>query len=356
MDIEIMELGIYTFVENTPIANSGKLRSPQQRFRDLMEEIELADQAGLEVFGIGEHHRPEYFASAPPVILAAAAERTRSIRLTSAVTVLGSDDPVRVLQQYATLDQLSGGRAEIMAGRGSFIESFPLFGYKLENYEELFKEKLELLLELRKSERITWSGNYRPPIQNRSVYPRPLQDPIPVWVAVGGTPQSAIYTGSLGLPMALAIIGGYPEQFVPMAQLHRQAARENSLPEPALSINSHGFISESSQQARDDAFPAFALTMDRLGQERGWPPMSRDQFDTSCNLDGANMVGSPQEVIDKIMYQYELFRHQRFLLQITVGSLPHKKVLRSIELLGTKVAPVIREETKKILVDKNSGT
>ncbi len=343
-----MELGIYSFVENTPLAGSGETRDPQQRLRDLLEEAELADQAGLDVFGIGEHHRPEYLASAPPVILAALAERTRNIRLTSAVTVLGSDDPVRVMQQFATLDQLSGGRVEIMPGRGSFVESFPLFGYELEDYEELFAEKLELLLKLRKSERITWSGKHRAPIDNRGVYPRPLQDPIPVWIAVGGTPKSAIRTGSHGLPMALAIIGGYPEQFVPMAELHRRSALEAGHPQPALSINSHGFIADDSQQARDEAFPAFALTMDRIGRERGWPPMSREQFDASCTLRGANVVGSPQEVIDKILYQHELFGHHRFLLQLTVGSIPHKKVLRAIELLGSEVAPAVRRETAKI--------
>lgn len=341
-----MELGIYTFVENTPFAGNGKTRTPHQRLRDLMEEVELADQAGLDVFGIGEHHRPEYLASAPSVLLAAAAERSRNIRLTSAVTVLGSEDPVRVFQQYAAIDQLSGGRVEIMAGRGSFIESFPLFGYDLNNYDELFAEKLELLLKLRDSDRITWTGKYRAPIDDRGIYPRPLQNPLPVWVAVGGTTRSAIRTGSLGIPMALAIIGGYPEQFVPMAELHRQAAREAGKQEPALSINSHGFIADDSKQARDDACPAFTLTMDRIGRERGWPSMTREQFDASCTLKGANVVGSPQEVIDKILYQHELFGHHRFLLQLTVGSIPHNKVLRAIELLGSEVAPAVRKETR----------
>ena len=341
-----MEIGIYSFVENTPLADTGLARTPNKRLADLLEEMELADQVGLDVFAIGEHHRAEYIASAPPVILAAAAARTRNIRLSSAVTVLGSEDPVRVFQQFATLDQLSGGRAEIMAGRGSFIESFPLFGYNLNDYNELFSEKLELLLALRESETITWSGKYRPAIENRGIYPRPIQQPLPVWVAVGGTPESAYRTGKLGLPMALAIIGGYPEQFVAMADLHRRGASENGKPEPALSINSHGFIADSSRQARDDAFPAFKLTMDRIGRERGWPPMSREQFDASCSLRGANVVGSPQEVIDKILYQHELFGHHRFLLQLTVGSVSHKKVLRAIELLGNDVAPVVRKETK----------
>lgn len=340
-----MELGVYTFVENTPINQSGETRSPQQRLRNLMEEVELADQAGLDVFAVGEHHRPEYLSSAPPVILAAMAERTKKIRLSSAVTVLGSEDPVRVFQQFATLDLLSEGRAEIMAGRGSFIESFPLFGYNLDDYDDIFAEKLELLLKLRKSGHITWSGNHRPPIADRGIYPRPVQDEVPVWVAVGGTPQSAVRTGALGLPMAIAIIGGQPAQFAGFAQLHREAAQTAGHAPPAISINSHGFLADDSQQAKNDAFPAFKLTMDRIGRERGWPPMSRGQFDASCSLYGANAVGSPQEVIEKILYQYEIFGHQRYLLQLTVGSIPHKKVMRSIELLGTKVAPAVRRET-----------
>ncbi len=339
-----MEFGIYTFVENTPIGDTGQSITPQQRVHNLMEEAELADQVGLDLFAIGEHHRPEYVSSAPPVLLAAAAERTKNIRLSSAVTVLGSDDPVRVHQQFSTLDLLSNGRAEIMAGRGSFIESFPLFGYDLDNYDEIFAEKLKLLLELRESERITWEGQHRPPIHDRGVYPRPVQDQLPVWVAVGGSPQSAVRTGSLGLPMALAIIGGNPAQFAPFAQLHREAAQDAGHPVPAISINSHGFLADDSQQAKNDAFPAFKLTMDRIGRERGWPPMSREQFDASCTLYGANVVGSPQEVIDKVLHQHELFGHQRFLLQLTVGSIPHKKVLKAIELLGTEVAPAVRRE------------
>ncbi len=340
-----MELGIYTFAENTPLAGSGEVVSPQQRLRNLMDEAGLADQVGLDVFAVGEHHRPEYVSSAPPVILAAAAERTTNIRLSSAVTVLGSEDPVRVFQQFSTLDLLSGGRAEIMAGRGSFIESFPLFGYDLQDYDEIFAEKLELLMQLRESEKIRWSGKHRPPIDERGVYPRPIQDLLPIWVAVGGTPQSAMRTGALGLPMAIAIIGGQPAQFAGFAKLHREAAQNAGHAAPPVSINSHGFIAEDSQQARDDAFPAFKVTMDRIGRERGWPPISREQFDATCTMNGANVVGSPQEVIDKILHQHEIFGHQRFLLQMTVGSIPHAKVLRSIELFGTRIAPVIRKET-----------
>ncbi len=342
-----MELGIYSFVETTPDPVTGVRVSPEERVRHLLEEIELADQVGLDVFGIGEHHRPEYVASAPAVILAAAAARTKRIRLTSAVTVLSSDDPVRVFQQFATLDLISGGRAEIMVGRGSFIESFPLFGYDLSDYDALFEEKLNLLLRLREAEHITWEGRFRPALTGQGVYPRPVQEKIPIWVAVGGTPHSAVRAGALGLPMALAIIGGLPERFRPLVELHRKAAVMNGHEPPALSINSHGFIADRSQDAADLAFPAFKAVMDQLGRERGWPPMTRAQFEASRSLRGADFVGSPQEVAEKILYQHELFGHQRFLLQLTVGSLPHDKVLRAIELFGTKVAPVVRKEVAR---------
>lgn len=337
-----MEIGIYSFVEATPEGPDGKLISHQERLERLMEEIELADQVGLDVFGVGEHHRPEYVASSPATILAAAASRTKRIRLTSAVTVLSSDDPVRVFQSFATLDLLSGGRAEIMVGRGSFIESFPLFGYDLSDYDELFTEKLDLLLALRESERVTWSGRHRPAIDDRGVYPRPVQDPIPVWIAVGGTPGSAKRAGRLGLPMALGIIGGMPERFAPFAELHRRSALEAGHEVPALSINSHGFIADNSQDAVDIAFPAFKLVMDQIGSERGWPPMTRAQFEASATLRGANFVGSPQQIVEKILFQHEVFGHDRFLMQVSVGTLPHKDVLRSIELLGTEVAPAVR--------------
>lgn len=339
-----MEFGIYTFVENTPHPETGEKLSPSQRLRYLMEEITLADEAGLDIFGIGEHHREEYLSSSPSTILAAAAERTRQIRLTSAVTVLGSEDPVRAYQQFATVDLLSGGRAEMMVGRGSFTESFPLFGYDLNNYDELFAEKLDLLLTLRKNTKVSWSGTHRPSIDNRAVYPQPVQSPLPVWIAVGGTPQSAYRAGKLGLPMALGIIGGQPERFRSLAQLHRQGAEEEGHTAPALSINSHGFIAENSQEAANIAFPAFKQVMDKIGKERGWSPMTRDQFEASRTLRGANVVGSPQAVIDKILYQHELFGHDRFLLQMSVGSISHKKLLRSIELFATEVAPAVNKE------------
>jgi probable LLM family oxidoreductase len=339
-----MELGIYTFAETTPDPSTGQTISGRERVANLLEEIELADELGLDVFGVGEHHRPDYVVSAPAIVLAAAAARTRRIRLTSAVSVLGSDDPVRVFQAFATLDLLSGGRAEIMAGRGSFVESFPLFGYDLQDYDELFAEKLDLLLRLRESERVTWRGKHRPPMQDLGVYPRPVQEPLPVWIAVGGTPASAVRAGALNLPLAIGIIGGLPERFAPLAELHREAARRAGHSPPPLSINSHGYIAETSEQAVEEAFGPFATMMNRIGRERGWPPTSREQFEASRTLRGANFVGNPQEVIEKILFQHRIFGHQRFLLQFSVGTLPHDRILRSIELFATEVAPAVRQE------------
>jgi len=334
-----MDLGVATF------ADLPAGRSPQGRMTELLEEARLADELGLDVFGVGEHHRPDFAVSAPAVVLAAAAARTTLIRLTSAVSVISSDDPVRVFEEFSTLDLLSGGRAEIMAGRGSFTESFPLFGYDLEDYDDLFFEKLLLLLKLRYSERVTWSGKHRAPIEDLGVYPRPVQQSIPVWVAVGGNPASAIRAGTLGLPMALAIIGGEPARFAPFAKLHRQAAvRAGFDPPPALSINSHGYIAETSQQALDESFPAVSSVMNRIGRERGWQPMSRADYDAAAGLHGANFVGTPQQVIEKILFQYEIFHHDRFLIQLSVGPMPHAKLMRAIELLGREVAPVVREE------------
>lgn len=341
-----MEFGIYTFVENTPDAKTGERLHPSERLEHLMEEIELADEAGLDLFGIGEHHREEYVSSSPTVLLGAAAERTEQIRLSSAVTVLGSEDPVRAYQQFSLVDLLSKGRAEIMVGRGSFTESFPLFGYNLNDYDKLFSEKLDLLLTLRENEVVSWEGEHRPSINQRGVYPQPMQAELPVWVAVGGTPKSAYRTGSFGLPMALGIIGGQPARFKQLADLHQRGAEEAGHEVPALSINSHGFIADTSQEASDIAFPAFKQTMDKIGKERGWPPMSRQQFEASRELEGANHVGSPQEVIDKILYQHEIFGHERFLLQMSVGSIPHKKLLRSIELFATEVAPAVNKAIK----------
>ena len=340
-----MEIGLYTFADVARHPTSGMLISPEQRLRDLMEEIELADQVGLDVFGVGEHHRPDYAISSPAVVLAAAAMKTKNIRLTSAVTVLSSDDPVRVFQDFATLDLLSGGRAEIMAGRGSFIESFPLFGYDLDDYDELFSEKLDLLLHLRESERITWSGAHRAPINDLGVYPRPVQEMLPVWIAVGGTPQSVTRAGTLGLPLALAIIGGQPARFAPLIDLYRESGRRAGHDPSTLtvSINSHAYVADSSQRAADEFFPPYAEVMSRIGKERGWPPTTRGQFEAMRSSSGALLVGSPQEVIDKMLYEHELFHYDRFLAQMALGAMPHDRIMHAIELLGTVVAPAVRK-------------
>jgi len=338
-----MELGLYSFGEVTPDSLTGGT-DPGTRLRDLVEEISLADQVGLDVFGVGEHHRPDFAVSAPAVVLAAAAERTSRIRLSSAVSVISSDDPVRVFEQFATLDLLSRGRAEIMAGRGSFIESFALFGYDTRDYDDLFAEHLELLLRVREQEVVSWGGGHRPAIAERGVYPRPQQQPLPVWVAVGGTPESAVRAGMLGLPMALAIIGGRPERFAPLADLFRRTARAaGHVPTPALSINSHGYVADTSRRAADEAWPPLAAMMNRIARERGFAPLDREAFDASCELRGANFVGSPSEVAEKILWQHELFGHDRFLLQVIGGGMPHGQVMRSIELFGTEVAPVVRK-------------
>ncbi len=304
-----MELGVYSFGDTHKDPRTGRMVGAHQRIRELIDEIALADQVGLDVFGVGEHHRPDFSVSAPAMVLAAAAERTERIRLTSAVTVLGSEDPVRVFQQYSTLDLLSDGRAEIMAGRGSFIESFPLFGYDLQDYEPLFAEKLELLLALREHETITWSGRYRAPLDAQTVYPRPIQTPLPVWIAVGGTPASVARAGLLGVPLAIAIIGGMPARFKPMTDLYRQAAVEggHDVGSLELGINSFCYIADTADQAVAEFYPGYAEVMDQLGRERGWGPTSRGQFDQLRSPRGSLLVGSPEEIVDKILYEHELF-------------------------------------------------
>jgi probable LLM family oxidoreductase len=338
-----MELGVATFAD----LSSGI--SPEQRMRDLLEEAVLADELGLDVFAIGEHHRPDFLISSPAVALAAVAAKTQRIRLASAVTVLSSDDPVRVFQQFAELDLISGGRAEIMAGRGSFTESFPLFGYDLDDYDELFAEKLELLLTIRDSTSVTWSGRLRAPLNNAGVWPRPIQDPLPVWVAVGGTPQSVARAGVLGLPMTLAIIGGEPERFAPLVALYRRAAQQSghdatSLP---LAINTHAFVGET-QAAADRAFaqPYLAM-MNRIGRERGWPPSGKPEYEALRSPRGAVAAGSPEQVAEKILFEHELFGNTRYIGQMSVGAVKHADVLRSMELFGTEVAPVVRAEVAR---------
>jgi probable LLM family oxidoreductase len=340
-----MELGLATFADVSPGV------SPEQRMRELIEEVVLADELGLDVFGIGEHHRPDFAVSSPAVVLAAAAVRTRRIRLTSAVTVLSSDDPVRVFQQFAEVDLLSGGRAEIMAGRGSFTESFPLFGQSLDDYDELFAEKLTLLLALRDGEKVTWSGRHRPPLEDAGVYPRPVQDPLPIWIAVGGTPESVVRAGALGLPLTVAIIGGQPERFVPLVELYREAAARaghdpSSLP---LAINTHAFVDVDSTAASNAFAPSYIAMMSRIGRERGWPPMGRPQYEALRSPRGALAVGSVGEVTEKLLFEHELFGHQRYLAQMSVGAVAHRDVMRSIELFGTEVAPVVRDEVARRL-------
>ncbi len=335
---------MYSFGDTHTDPSTGRMVGAHQRIHELIAEIELADQVGLDVFGVGEHHRADFSVSAPAMVLAAAAARTRTIRLTSAVTVLGSEDPVRVFQQYATLDLLSDGRAEIMAGRGSFIESFPLFGFDLHDYEALFAEKLDLLLALRETDTITWSGAFRAPLEDQSVYPRPLQSPLPVWVAVGGTPASLVRAGALGLPMALAIIGGAPARFVPLVGVYRDAAA-NAGHDPAalgLGINSHCYIADTSKRAADEFFPGYARVMTRLGRERGWGPTTRPQYEQLRGPRGSLLVGSPTEVVEKILSEHELFGHTRFLAQMDVGGQPHDRLMHAIELFGTRVAPEVR--------------
>ena len=340
-----MELGLATFADVRPGAGPPEVA---QRLEDLLEEIELADQLGIDVFGVGEHHRPDYAVSAPTVALAAAAARTSQIRLSSAVTVLSSADPVRVFQEFATLDLISGGRAEIMAGRGSFIESYALFGQSLDDYDELFAEKLALLLQLREHERVTWSGRHRPALNDVGVYPRPLQDPLPVWIAVGGTPASVARAGALGLGLMIAIIGGQPARFAPLVELYRESAKRAGADPRGLQvgINSHMYLAETSARARDEFYPVYSAMMNRIGRERGWPPMTRAQFDAGCEPGGHLLVGTPDQVTAKILAIGELFDNDRFLGHISVGVLPHEQAMRATELYAREVAPIVRSRVQ----------
>lgn len=340
-----MELGLYTFADVDPNA-ADKGAEGARRLKNLLEEIELADQVGLDVFGLGEHHRPDYVVSSPATVLAAAAVKTKNIRLTSAVSVLSSDEPVRVFQQFSTLDLLSNGRAEIMAGRGSFIESFPLFGYDLGDYDQLFAEKLDLLMAIRDQEVVTWTeGQLRPPINGRGVYPRPLQEKLPLWIAVGGTPQSVARAGALGLPVALAIIGGEYPRFAPLFHLYREAARRAGNDPATLktSINVHGFIGDTTELAADQFYGPQAAVMDRIGRERGWGPTNRAHYDAARGPIGNLFVGDPELVAEKIVAAHKVFGNDRFLIQMAIGLTPHDQIMRGIELYGTKVAPLVRK-------------
>lgn len=339
-----MELGVSSFGDRGIDPQTGRWASDEQRLRELLEQIRLADEVGLDVFGLGEHHREDYSVSAPTTVLAAAAAQTKNIRLSTAVTVLSSADPVRVFEEFATVDLISGGRVELMAGRGSFIESFPLFGYDTADYNELFTEKLGLLLAIRDNERVTWEGKFRAPLHDALIRPRPLQDPLPVWIAVGGTPESVVRAGQLGLPLALAIIGGMPERMAPLRDLHRHAAAEAGHTDPpVLSINAHGFIADNERAAADAFWPGWSRSMSQIGRERGWPPMRRDQFEAARDLRGHLVVGNPEQVAAKILYQHGHFDNERYLLQMDVGGPAHADIMRSIELFGTKVAPLVRE-------------
>jgi probable LLM family oxidoreductase len=341
------QLGIDSFVETSFDPAKRAAMTEAARLRDLLEEIELADQVGLDVFGIGEHHRKEYVSSTPAVILAAAAARTRRIRLTSAVTVLGSDDPVRVFQDFATLDLVSQGRAEIIVGRGSFIESFPLFGYDLDDYDELFSEKLGLLLKIRDQVEVHWAGKHRAALTGQGVYPRPLQNPLPIRIGVGGTPQSVIRAGALGLPLVLAIIGGEPPRFRPLLDLYRESGRRSGHPPEKLPIGIHaiGFLGEATETAADDFYPAYAAAFTQIGRERGWGPTTRAQFDALRGPGGALLVGDPELVAEKILRANEaLGGISRVTILLGGGAIPHRKMLRAVELLGTRVAPIVRKE------------
>jgi probable LLM family oxidoreductase len=340
-----MQIGIDSFA--AAYDESSRAVSPSERLRDLVEQIEHADQVGLDVFGIGEHHRQEYLDAAPAVILGAAAARTRRIRLTSAVTVLSAADPVRVFQEFATLDLLSEGRAEMVVGRGSSIEAFPLFGYRLEDYDSLFAEKLELLLKIRDHEHVHWSGRFRPALTGQGVYPRPVQTPLPIWLGVGGTPQSFARAGALGLPLMVAIIGGEPRRFRPLIDLYRETGQRYGHSPDRLKVGVHalGYVAETTQKAADEFFPGYARAVTDVGRERGWPPVTRAGFDAQRGPHGALLIGNPEEVAEKIVRHSEaLGGISRLTFQMNAASLPHARLMRAIEAIGTRVAPALRGE------------
>ena len=341
-----MQIGIDSFAAVISDPETGTTMSPAERLGNLIEEIELADQVGLDSFGIGEHHRAEFLDSSPVVLLAAAASRTKQIRLTSAVTVLSADDPVRVFQDFATLDLVSKGRAEIVVGRGSFGEAYPLFGLNFDDYDSLFIEKLDLLLEIRESTHVEWAGKHRAALTGQGVYPRPYQEELPIWIGVGGTPASFARAGALGLPLMVAIIGGEPHRFLPLIELYREAGRRAGHPAEQLRVGLHqpGYVGATTAQAADDFYPGHARLFTHIGRERGWPPTTRAQFDATRGPTGALLIGDPEAVAEKILRENEaLGGIARITFQMTNVALPHKKMLQSIELLGTKVAPIVRK-------------
>ncbi len=342
-----MQIGIDSFAAAVPDTSTGVTPSATERLQHLLEEIELADQVGIDVFGLGEHHRQEYLDSAPAVILAAAAARTSRIRLASAVTVLSASDPVRVFQSFATLDLLSKGRAEIVAGRGSFIESFPLFGLNLQDYDSLFAEKLDLLLAIRENTYVHWSGTHRAVLTGQGVFPRPLQDPLPIWLGVGGTPQSFARAGALGLPLMVAIIGGEPHRFRPLVDLYREAGRRAGHSPEQLHVGVHalGYVAENDAKAADDFFPGYAEAFTKIGKERGWPPVTRAQFEAVRGRSGALLVSDPETIVEKVLHFNEVLGGiSRLSFQMSVAALPHAKLMEAIRLLGTRVAPSVRRQ------------
>jgi len=342
-----MEIGISTFVETTPYIGLNKTISHAERIREVIEEVVLADEVGLDIYGVGEHHRSDFAASAPAVILAAAAAKTKNIRLTSAVTVLSSADPVRVFQDFATVDAISNGRAEIMAGRGSFTESFPLFGYNLRDYDELFEENLDLLLKICNYEKITWKGKHRAAINNLGIYPRPVQNPLPVWIGSGGNAQSVVRAGKLGLRLCLAIIGGSPIRFAPLTQIYKQTTMDAGYGNLPIASHSHGFVADTTEEAVEKFYKPTEFVMNVIGRERGWSTYTRETYDQARKLEGALYVGNPEQVAEKIIYLNKNVGIERFMLHLPLGTMPHKDVLRSIELLGKKVAPIVHKETSK---------
>lgn len=338
-----MEIGIDSFAAFAGDTEGSEMNNTKA-MAQLLERIEQSDRSGLNIFGIGEHHRKEFLDSAPTLILAAAAARTKRIRLTSAVTVLSAADPVRVFQNFATLDLISGGRAEMVVGRGSFTEAFPLFGLNLQDYDALFSEKLELLLKIRDNENVTWTGKFRPALNNQPIYPRPQQQPFPVWLGVGGTPQSFIRAGMLGLPLMVAVIGGETHRFRPLIDLYKEAGKRAGHAPEQLKVGLHslGYVAESTQQAVDDYYPGYAETFTRIGKERGWPPVRREHFDAQRGPKGALLIGGPEEIVEKILRHSEaLGGISRLTFQMDNAGLSHNKLMRAIELIGTRIIPLV---------------
>jgi probable LLM family oxidoreductase len=345
-----IEIGIYSLADIGPDPLTGITITPKQRMNEMIQAAKLADEAGLDVFGVGEHHRLDYASSSPAVILAAIAQATNRIKLTSTTSVLSTLDPVRLFEDFATLDLLSDGRAEILAGRGAFIESFPLFGYSTNDYDELFTEHMGLLLQLNRNERVSWSGDFRSPLKNAEISPRPIQEEIPIWIGVGGTPESAVRAGKFGVGMALAILGGDPLRFKPLVDLYRKTGMEagNSSEALKVAVTGHAYISETTQQAKDEFFPYYSNYWSYVNRQRGMGTrMSRADFEHIASPNTALLVGSPQQIVEKVLHQHELFGHKRFLAQVDIGGLPYHKVAKNIELLATKVVPVIKKATSK---------